>query len=125
MQAVTLVFEHVGTADGVGFNAVDGHAQANGHVVREPEGNTEALGSPVLARHGAANAALKLLDDLCMMATGRPAHRQSFSLAKMAWKTFKYTLDLPLLLQILLFVDPSDTVGLDHSFVSTCSSHGC
>ena len=73
MQAVTLVFEHVSPSlDSLTLNSADAHAHANGSRNQAGEHMADAVSSPVLARHGAANAALKLLDDLCMMATGNP-----------------------------------------------------
>lgn len=73
MQAVTLVFEHVSPSlDSLTLNSADAHAHANGSRNQAGEHTADAVSSPVLARHGAANAALKLLDDLCMMATGSP-----------------------------------------------------
>ena len=74
-QAVALVFEHVLTessahvqpgskasakTDGVPITA---HADGSHMVLQKSD-------SSLLAQHGAANAALKLLDELCMMATG-------------------------------------------------------
>ena len=60
MQAVALVFEHVLIYhDGEALVMSDGEDQ-----------DSRDSGASVLADHGSANAALKLLDDLCMMATG-------------------------------------------------------
>lgn len=66
-QAVALVFEHVCTAHASLDSSAVGSSQGNGadsHHVPTRSGST------LLAQQGAANAALKLLDDLCMMATG-------------------------------------------------------
>lgn len=61
VQAVALVFEHVTTVAPTRSSEPD------------PPGAQPPLSprhSGLLAEHGPANAALKLLDDLCMMATG-------------------------------------------------------
>jgi hypothetical protein len=67
LQAVALVFEHVTVA---GLPRPPKVAPAS----TSPPGDG-GLGTPrhsgLLAEHGPANAALKLLDDLCMMATGK------------------------------------------------------
>jgi len=72
MQAVALVFEHVGSAHEAQPGGADGEVAepANGGVGEEEGEGIQRKGSLVLAQQGAANAALKLLDDLCMMATG-------------------------------------------------------
>lgn len=59
-QAVALVFEHVTTVVPMRSSEPD----APGAQPLSPRH------SGLLAEHGPANAALKLLDDLCMMATG-------------------------------------------------------
>ena len=64
MQAVALVFEHVGSAHA---STADGDNDSRDEAQEE---GLQKKGSAVLAQQGAANAALKLLDDLCMMATG-------------------------------------------------------
>lgn len=69
MQAVALVFEHVG----VSLSSTAGDTNET-PALASPRGSAEEgfqkKGGTVLAQQGAANAALKLLDDLCMMATG-------------------------------------------------------
>ena len=62
-QAVALVFQHVTTAG----PARTPRAAAEGGSPLSPRH------SGLLAEHGPANAALKLLDDLCMMVTGAPS----------------------------------------------------
>lgn len=63
-----MVFEHVGSAHTAPLSsAMNGSAESVGGVHEE---GFRRKGSGVLAQQGAANAALKLLDDLCMMATG-------------------------------------------------------
>ena len=64
MQAVTLVFEHV-LVEGKQEPASDG-----GDSAAAGQRKPARLGSGLLAEHGAANAALKLLDELCMMVMG-------------------------------------------------------
>ena len=60
------MFEHVGSS----------HMNASQHEGSGPANGIDKLddfqraGSALLAQQGAANAALRLLDDLCMMATG-------------------------------------------------------
>lgn len=84
VQAVALVFDHVGSAHAaVEANGGGSPQQANG-VASKADAAFPRLGPALLAQQGSANAALKLLDDLCMMATGLPpiaAHtdRKSFS----------------------------------------------
>ncbi len=72
LQAVALVFEHVGAAHDTrpGTGAEEAAEVANGRSEGEAEDGIQRKGSAKLAQQGAANAALKLLDDLCMMATG-------------------------------------------------------
>lgn len=65
MQAVALVFEHVGTA--LTSSPDKGQAAV---LESDQEQGLQRKGGAVLAQQGAANAALKLLDDLCMMTTG-------------------------------------------------------
>lgn len=66
---MALVFEHVGSAHAsLAAAASEAPAQANG--VFSENRSIARSGSALLAQQGAANAALKLLDDLCMMATG-------------------------------------------------------
>ncbi len=65
MQAVALVFEHVRTA--LTSPPENGQAALLGP---EQEEGPQRKGPAALAQQGAANAALKLLDDLCMMTTG-------------------------------------------------------
>ena len=69
LQAVTLVFEHVSVSMD-SMTSPTGQAYTNGFARDATDGQPDGMSSPKLARHGAANAALKLLDDLCMMATG-------------------------------------------------------
>ena len=62
---MALVFEHVGTA----LTSTSENGQA-ALLESEQEEGFQRKGGAVLAQQGAANAALKLLDDLCMMTTG-------------------------------------------------------
>jgi hypothetical protein len=76
-QVVALVFEHVDierSRHNVLSVASPRMAQSPRGGPAKPAGGSEALASPdsgVLIEHGPANAALKLLDNLCMMLTGR------------------------------------------------------
>ena len=45
-------------------------SEASEDIVAAKRAGFARQGSALLAQHGAANAALKLLDDLCMMVTG-------------------------------------------------------
>ena len=63
MQAVSLVFEHVALVCGVRVPAPALRSSS-------PQPEMLARTNSGLAAHGCVNAALKLLDDLCMMATG-------------------------------------------------------
>ncbi|KAK9811035.1 hypothetical protein WJX73_008056 [Symbiochloris irregularis] len=76
-QAVTLVFEHV-LSEGQSHKQITGSrrpssASGDGAAGEASVGDRprrlSKLGSGLLAEQGAANAALKLLDELCMMAT--------------------------------------------------------
>lgn len=68
LQAVALVFDHV---------LVEMH-QSSSSIAVEPSspigaseaGSAKGADTPTARGHGTTNAALKLLDDLCMMATG-------------------------------------------------------
>ena len=62
---MALVFEHVGTA--LTSSSENGQAVL---LPSEQEDGVPRKGGALLAQQGAANAALKLLDDLCMMTTG-------------------------------------------------------
>jgi len=66
LQAVALVFEHVTVA---GLPRPPKVAPAS--TSPPGDGGLTPRHSGLLAEHGPANAALKLLDDLCMMATGK------------------------------------------------------
>lgn len=65
---MALVFEHVGTS--LTSSSENGQAALLGS---DQEEGSQRKGAAVLAQQGAANAALKLLDDLCMMTTGKLA----------------------------------------------------
>ena len=74
---VALVFEHVNIErsrqDGVCMSLPAASSSPDGKSVRSQAGS-EGLHSPgsgALIERGPANAALKLLDDLCMMLTGQ------------------------------------------------------
>ena len=68
LQAVALVFDHV----------LVEMQQSSGSMIAEPAsppgasepGSAKGPETPTARGHGTTNAALKLLDDLCMMATG-------------------------------------------------------
>lgn len=68
LQAVALVFDHV----------LVEMQQSSSSMTAEPaspagaseSGNAKGPDTPTARGHGTTNAALKLLDDLCMMATG-------------------------------------------------------
>lgn len=68
LQAVALVFDHV---------LVEMH-QSSSSIAAEPAsplgasepGSAKGADTPTARGHGTTNAAVKLLDDLCMMATG-------------------------------------------------------
>lgn len=68
LQAVALVFDHV----------LVEMQQSLGSMTAEPasptgaseHGSAKGPETPTARGHGTTNAALKLLDDLCMMATG-------------------------------------------------------
>lgn len=100
-QAVTLVFEHVLTdsADSAQTAPVD--ASASAKVDSSSRAGPIRSDSTLLAEHGAANAALKLLDELCMMATGMrscllapicimPSYQRLFNAAIPAHKSTAY-----------------------------------
>jgi hypothetical protein len=71
LQAVALVFEHVGSAHETPQGVLGGEAaEPSGETAGGDEDGIQRKRYAVLAQQGAANAALKLLDDLCMMATG-------------------------------------------------------
>lgn len=74
MQAVALVFEHVGSA----HENSNPNGEAGVKQDLQDEGS-QRKGSAKVAQQGAANAALKLLDDLCMMATGIDTHSRTKS----------------------------------------------
>ena len=76
LQAVSLVFERVAAVCGIARPAGQGSARARVYSPSEADAAAEAAsarssedGRPSSA-HGCIKAALKLLDDLCMMATG-------------------------------------------------------
>lgn len=68
LQAVALVFDHV----------LVEMQQSSSSMVAEPAspigpsepGSAKVADTPTARGHGTTNAAVKLLDDLCMMATG-------------------------------------------------------
>lgn len=86
-QAVALVFEHVDLSDPGRASSASSHTSPRGSALSAaassplpsqgsvgarpgaPPG-TPRSSSGMLAEHGPANAALKLLDNLCMMLTG-------------------------------------------------------
>ena len=75
-QVVALVFEHVDiehSRQDVLSVASPRTAQSPGGGSAKSAGGSDVLASPgsgALIEHGPANAALKLLDNLCMMLTG-------------------------------------------------------
>ena len=73
LQAVALVFEHVGSAHE--STTVNGESEFKEGAQNE---SLPRKGSAMLAQQGAANAALKLLDDLCMMVTGCPHYLNTY-----------------------------------------------
>jgi hypothetical protein len=78
VQAVALVFEHVGSAhETLPEESREDTAELANGGAGEDEDGFQRKGSAVLAQQGAANAALKLLDDLCMMATGEPRRSEN------------------------------------------------
>ena len=68
LQAVALVFDHVLVEMQQSSSSMT--AEPASPIGASESGNAKGPDTPTARGHGTTNAALKLLDDLCMMATG-------------------------------------------------------
>lgn len=72
LQAVALVFDHVLVEMQQPTSSMT--AEPASPIGASEPGSAKGLDTPNARGHGTTNAALKLLDDLCMMATGDLSH---------------------------------------------------
>lgn len=72
LQAVALVFDHVLVEMQQPSSSVT--AEPASPIGASEPGSAKPSDTPTARGHGTTNAALKLLDDLCMMATGDLPH---------------------------------------------------